>query len=96
MTKVVCTALSAEQGPHTDILRSAGFELVYPLQGINTYDPTSLLPVVRDCVAVVAGSEPWTADLIEACPKLRVLARCGVGFDEIGRASCRERVCVPV
>ena len=95
MPKIICTALSTDAGPHTDMLTKAGFDVVDAPRGVNLYEPANLLPIVRDCVAVVAGSEPWPESLIAACPKLRVLARTGVGFDAIDVAACdRHRVIV--
>lgn len=95
MPIVVCTALSTEEGPHISILKAGGFDVVHPPKSVNLYDPVSLLPVVRDCDAVVAGSEPWPESLIAACPKLRVLSRTGVGFDAIDLSACdKHRVVV--
>jgi D-3-phosphoglycerate dehydrogenase len=95
MAKVVCTALSTDQGPHVAMLAKEGFDVVDAPRDVNLYEPAQLLPYVRDCVAVVAGSEPWTEKLIAACPKLRVLARTGVGFDAIDVAACdRHRVVI--
>src|SRR5262245_49796233 len=95
MSKVVVTSLSAEEGPHNAILSAGGFEVVHPGPKVNTYDMAQLLPLVRDCVAVVAGSEPWPESLIAACPNLRVLSRTGVGFDAIDLPACdRHRVIV--
>ncbi len=95
MPTVVCTSLNSEEGPHNSILKAGGFEVVHPPRGVNLYDPAKLLPIVRDCDAVVAGSEPWSEHLIAACPKLRVLSRTGVGFDAIDMAACdRHRVIV--
>ncbi|MBS0205292.1 MAG: phosphoglycerate dehydrogenase [Planctomycetes bacterium] len=95
MPTVVCTALNTHEGPHIPILEAGGFEVVHPPKGVNLYDPANLLPIVRDCDAVVAGSESWPADLIAACPKLRVLSRTGVGFDAIDLPACdRHRVVV--
>lgn len=95
MPTVVCTSLNTEDGPHLAILKAAGFEVVHPPRGANLYDPATLLPIVRECDAVVAGSEPWPEDLIAACPRLRVLSRTGVGFDAIDMSACdRQRVIV--
>lgn len=95
MPTVVCTALSTDQGPHLEILKASGFSVVQPPGNVNLYDPAALLPIVRDCEAVVAGSEPWPEHLIAACPKLRVLSRTGVGFDAIDLAACdKHRVVV--
>lgn len=95
MQKVICTALSTESGPHVEMLTNAGFHIEDAPRDVNLYDPEKLLPIVKDCVAVVAGSEPWPESLIAACPKLRVLARTGVGFDAIDVPACdRHRVIV--
>lgn len=90
MPLVVCTSLNSEEGPHISILKAAGFEILHPPQSVNRYEPASLLPLVRDCHAVVAGSEPWPESLLAACPKLRVLARTGVGFDAIDVPACDQ------
>ncbi len=95
MSKVVCTALSTEQGPHFEILERAGFQVIQAPRNVNLYEAAQLLPVVRDCVAVIAGSETWRAETIAACPHLRVLARAGVGFDAVDVAACdRHRVMI--
>jgi phosphoglycerate dehydrogenase-like enzyme len=95
MPKVVCTALNTNAGPHLKILQDAGFEVVPAPQGVNLYDNANLIPVVRDCVAVVTGSEPWPENVLAACPLLRVLSRTGVGFDAIDMAAAdRHRVIV--
>jgi hypothetical protein len=39
MPKVVCTALSTEEGPHIAILKAGGFEVVLPPKDMNLYDP---------------------------------------------------------
>ena len=33
--------------------------------------------------AILAGGEQLTAEVLEGCPSLRVIARCGVGFDKV-------------
>ena len=95
MPKVACTALNTNEGPHLKILHDAGFETVPSPGGMSLYDSAKLIPLVQDCVAVVAGSEPWTDEVLAACPKLRVLSRTGVGFDAIDMAAAdRHRVIV--
>ena len=95
MPKVACTALNTNEGPHLKILQDAGFEIVPSPRGVNLYDTANLIPLVKDCVAVVAGSESWSEQVLAACPKLRVLSRTGVGFDAIDMAAAdRRRVIV--
>ena len=55
------------------------------------------LGMIKDAFGVVAGTEKYDAEMLSHCRNLRVIIRFGVGtdnfdLDEIGRASCRERV----
>jgi D-3-phosphoglycerate dehydrogenase len=43
--------------------------------------------LVKDAVAIIAGTEPYTAEIIEACPSLKVIARVGVGLDSVDLAA---------
>jgi phosphoglycerate dehydrogenase-like enzyme len=40
--------------------------------------------------AVIAGAEPYPRKVIEALPRLRAIARSGVGYDAIDLAACDE------
>ena len=95
MPTVVCTSLATEEGPHLAILQNAGFDVVQVPRNINIYQSENMLPLVRECDAVIAGSEPWPDFVIAGCPKLRILSRTGVGFDAIDMAAAdRHRVIV--
>lgn len=91
MRKVVCTALSSGEGPHFGLLQKAGFDVIEAPRNLNLYESSDLLKAVHDCVAVIAGSEPWSAATLAACPQLRVLARTGVGFDAIDVQACDQQ-----
>lgn len=49
-----------------------------------------LIPILRDADAVVASSEPYNARVFGACPKLKVVSRCGVGIDAIDLNAATE------
>lgn len=91
MPRVLCTSLNAEQGPHFDILKNAGFESACIRRDVNVYQNQNLIDQVRDADAIIAGSEPYPRNVIEALPKLRVIARTGVGFDAIDLKACDDR-----
>ena len=38
--------------------------------------------------AVIGAEEPWNAQACERLPRLKVIARCGIGFDNVDTASC--------
>lgn len=42
-------------------------------------------------LAVIAGTEPYDAALLDALPDLRLIARTGVGLDSIDLPACRDR-----
>jgi phosphoglycerate dehydrogenase-like enzyme len=82
--------LAGAEGPHLDVLRAAGFEIVYPPRPVQMTEE-EVLQQLRDVSASLAGSEPYTQRVIEAHPGLRVIARSGVGFDAVDLAAATER-----
>jgi D-3-phosphoglycerate dehydrogenase / 2-oxoglutarate reductase len=91
MLRVLCTALSTETGPHHQILKDAGCDVVVADRSLNLYTTDGLLRASEQIDAVIAGSEPWPRTVIEQRPRIRVLSRTGVGFDAIDLAACDER-----
>ena len=82
------------EASYARMLSEAGFEIRYPqnpifTRGTGSEDET--IEVLRDCVAVIAGGEHLTRRVIEASPSLRVIARCGVGFDRVDVPAATER-----
>ena len=90
MPKVVCTSLGADKGPHLELFRAAGFDVeVIPRQRQFDFNP-QIMGGLKDAAVVVAGSEPWTKDVLVQLPQLRVIARFGVGFDAVDLKACDE------
>lgn len=81
--RVRCTALNSDEGPHFEILPAAGFEVLPGTRSENYWDGAALIRELTGCSAVIAGSEPYTRQVLESLPDLRVIARTGVGFDAI-------------
>lgn len=75
-------SLSGGEHPSLERLRRAGFELVYPSPG-RVPSADELLAVVPGCVAYLAGTETIGRELIAASPHLTVIARNGVGVDNV-------------
>ncbi len=76
------------------VLREAGFELVYPNRGTQLTED-ELMTFLPGIKASLAGSEPYTARVLDAHPGLRVIARAGVGYDAVDLAAA-ERHAIPV
>jgi phosphoglycerate dehydrogenase-like enzyme len=70
------------EGQHLQVLRDAGFELVFP--GLpHQMTEEELLTWLPGISATVAGMEPYTPRVLDKCPTLRVIARVGVGYDAV-------------
>ena len=88
MTTVLC-ALGATR-PADDswvrALEEAGCAVRFAQTSPST--PTSVvIRLLEGCAAVVAGGEPYAADVLAASPDLRHVARFGVGFDAVDLAA---------
>lgn len=72
-----------EAKPHSlEVLHEEGIEVVHNPLGRK---PSSeeLVKMLADFDAVLAGTELYTAEVISASPRLRLIARIGVGLDGI-------------
>ena len=64
------------------LLREAGLTIrLEPKTGSRS--KAELIALLGDAVAVIASTDPFDADVFAACPRLRVIARTGVGVDTI-------------
>ncbi len=79
-----------QPGRYREILEAAGFDLVYP-EGEGTPTEAQLRQMLPQADVVMAGGEKYTAELMDLAPKVKVLARTGVGFDAIDIAAATQR-----
>ena len=91
MPKVKSLSLNSLNAPHQAILTSAGFEVEFASPSANVFDEDTLIAELQGCQASVAGSEPYTPRVLEACPELRAICRTGVGFDAVDLPTCDAR-----
>jgi D-3-phosphoglycerate dehydrogenase/(S)-sulfolactate dehydrogenase len=90
MANVLITSREVTQveDRYRDVLTEAGFGIVYPAPGeSNQPTPQELRAALAGVEAVVAGSESYTAAVFAEFPRLRVIARVGVGYDAIDLAA---------
>lgn len=88
---VKCCALNSDSGPHFSLLEQAGLQCLPSNRDLSFWKAANLIDQLQDCCAVVAGSEPYTREVIEGLPNLRVIARTGVGFDAVDLQAADER-----
>jgi len=90
MPRVLVTSLNGEAGPHFDLFAEHGFEVAVVDRSLNLWDEKTLITAAENYDAVIAGSEPWTENVLRALPQLRVIARSGVGYDAVNTTVCDE------
>jgi phosphoglycerate dehydrogenase-like enzyme len=78
--------LRSQPGRFRQILTSAGFEPVDPI-GDHALTAEQLRPHLPGIDALLAGGERMTPELFAIAPRLRAIARTGVGYDQIDVAA---------
>jgi phosphoglycerate dehydrogenase-like enzyme len=74
--------LRNQPGPFRQILTDAGFEPIDPV-GDFSLTTAQLRPHLPEIDAMLAGGERMTPELFSEAPRLRAIARTGVGYDLI-------------
>ncbi|MFI6906947.1 phosphoglycerate dehydrogenase [Nonomuraea sp. NPDC050394] len=83
--RVLVTTAWLQPGDHVDrLLQEEGFEVVHKRSG-------RLVDLVREVDGVVAGTDAFTAEVLAAAPKLKVIGRTGAGYDNIDTDAATER-----
>lgn len=70
-----------------DFLTEKGYELVSP----NATDEASLSEAIADVDGVIARTEKYTRNVVNAAKNLKVIARYGIGYENIDLAACDEK-----
>jgi D-3-phosphoglycerate dehydrogenase len=78
--------LAKSAGEWLDVLRRAGFQVKFPSIGRQMVE-SELLEQLEGVDAALAGGEPYTPRVLERHPRLRVIARVGVGYDAVDLAA---------
>jgi phosphoglycerate dehydrogenase-like enzyme len=75
--------LRGKPGSFRTILQAGGFDEFLDPPGDHTLTASELRELLPRADALVAGGESITADLMDRSPRLRAIARTGVGYDAI-------------
>lgn len=84
MTKIFCSASSfcKYSSDPSLLLKKKSILLQRNVTG-RKLEKEEIIKYLVDCVGVIAGTESYTKDVIDALPKLKVISRLGVGTDSI-------------
>ncbi len=72
-----------------DILEATGWVLVFNPHS-RRLKAGEVESLISDVDAVIAGTEPYTADTLKDARNLKVIARVGIGLDSVDLNYCRE------
>lgn len=91
-----CTITMVDQKQNYDAaiarLRDLGIEAVWKKEEIaNSQDPRVVIEHCRDSSYIINGIEIWNREVIEACEKLELIVRYGVGYNAIDLDAATER-----
>ena len=90
--RVLLTSVMAQfANSALDRLGEAGFELVEGYSLASSSSPDEVACALDGIWGTVAGSEPYTREVLQQATSLRVIARCGVGYDAIDVDAATER-----
>ncbi|WRS28554.1 phosphoglycerate dehydrogenase [Oscillospiraceae bacterium MB08-C2-2] len=90
--KVLCTPSSfksKEEIPALTALKEFADEIVINPQH-RPLEEDELIELLQDCDGMVAGIDFITTRVLNACPKLKVVSRYGVGYDRVDIAAAKE------
>ncbi|NJC55353.1 phosphoglycerate dehydrogenase [Brevibacterium marinum] len=94
--RIVITTDYLHPGDTVDtMLREHGLEPLYSPAG-RARGSEERLALFSEAVGAIAASEPITREMLAAAPRLKVIARAGVGYDNVDIDAARElgiRVC---
>lgn len=72
-----------------DILNNTGWEIIYNSFG-RRLKGNEVCEMLKDVDGVIAGTEPYIKETIEKCKNLKVIARVGVGLDNVDYQACKD------
>jgi D-3-phosphoglycerate dehydrogenase / 2-oxoglutarate reductase len=85
-----------QPGPFRTLLEAAGFQIVEP-DFPSRLTEADLLELLPRCDAIVAGGETISSKVINAAPRLRAIARTGVGYDAVDvEAATARKIAVTI
>ena len=74
-----------------DMLLNAGHEVIVSSKAMGTGTSSkTVYEEVQDADIAIAGLEPYDAEVLAHCPKLKLISRRGIGYDAVDLAACKQ------
>jgi D-3-phosphoglycerate dehydrogenase len=91
---ITTSTFGKESSEPVDMLRAAGFTLVFNPHGRKLTKPETI-ELVSPVDGLIAGTEALDREVLSQLPRLRVISRVGTAMDNVDRICAAER-CIPV
>ncbi len=91
--KVLVTPTSLQPGrggKALDALKEFTEDIVFNTRG-KPLSEDELIPLLQECEGYIAGLDYVTRKVMDACPKLKVISRYGVGYDRVDIEAAKEK-----
>ncbi len=92
--KIAITArdFSAYDSRAVELLRAAGHEVTdFSVNGFgNGTREKEIIDAAHDADIVIAGLEPYSANVIDRCKNLKLISRRGIGYDNVDLDACKS------
>ncbi|MFQ5864012.1 MAG: phosphoglycerate dehydrogenase [bacterium] len=72
-----------------DLLEATGWELIHNPYG-RRLKVSEIPELIEDVDAVIAGTEPYTREILQEAKRLKVISRVGIGLDSVDLHACKE------
>ena len=93
--KVVITGrnFSGKSNEGLHMLKAAGLEIAdYSDRDLGTgTTEEEIIALAKDADIAIIGLEPYSKNVIENCPKLKLISRRGIGYDNVDLAACKKQ-----
>jgi len=92
MGKILITASHYEElcGQAKKLLEESGHELIINKSDMPLFTYDQIVNIIGDVDAAIIGLDDWTEDVFKVAPKLKVIAKFGVGVDNIDGKAAKE------
>lgn len=92
MGKILITASHYEElcKSAKRLLEEKGHELIINKSGMPYYTYEQIAQVIGDVDGAIIGLDDWTEEIYKIAPKLKVIAKFGVGTDNIDKIKAKE------
>lgn len=83
MKILISTTTYGEYDPSPiNALKDKGLEILTNPYG-RKLKPDEVITLAKDCIGIIAGTEPLGKDILEKLSSLKVISRCGTGIDNV-------------